>query len=356
MISCGEFHCGLVDLEGRLWFAGLSNRHLGDAYTYGNNDWTQLEEEIQFTSVAVGNHFSLALDVEGDIWGFGKGTNGELGNENSKIHNVIIKKNPLISKKIQFIAAGWDNSLLIDDKGTAYSMGSNSAKLGIGKTNTYNISCYSSPIPLQTDQKFQSAVLGSKLTVLLSIDKCVWICGTRKSQWRLHSEYYNPVKLEIPEEINKIAGGSNHFLFLSINNKVYGFGENRRNALGLGNMKDVEKLKVPPTLINLPPIQSIAAGFCHSIVLDFNGFVWVFGSNYYGQTADSFDIVCLEDNPANPVSDIFAGGNTSFFVSHTGIIYYQGCGMKRDYFREANQDPKELSLSFRAIKQKSARK
>jgi alpha-tubulin suppressor-like RCC1 family protein len=71
------------------------------------------------------------------------------------------------------------------------------------------------------------------------------------------------------------------FIISSLNNKLYGFGDNYLGQLGLNVPKTSEPL--PITIPEEGNIKSIAVGSLHTLVLFENGKLWGFGANVRGQ-------------------------------------------------------------------------
>ena len=80
--------------------------------------------------------------------------------------------------------------------------------------------------------------------------------------------------------IRQIACGGYHTVILQDNNDVLVFGWNDYGQLGLGHNDNQNK---PITLMQGIPIRKIACGEDHTIILQDNNDVLVFGDNRYGQ-------------------------------------------------------------------------
>ena len=77
------------------------------------------------------------------------------------------------------------------------------------------------------------------------------------------------------------ACGYNHTITLSDDGTAHSFGSNWfEQQLGLGQNKDVS---LPTPIPNLPKINMISCGRCFTVCLDYEGFIWSFGENNWGQ-------------------------------------------------------------------------
>ena len=52
--------------------------------------------------------------------------------------------------------------------------------------------------------------------------------------------------------------------------------------MGINN-KDIETINIPTLVSNIPEVQIIECGHSHSMCIDINNYLWVFGANQYGQ-------------------------------------------------------------------------
>lgn len=97
-------------------------------------------------------------------------------------------------------------------------------------------------------------------------------------------------QVSIPEKVRSIAAGFDHTLVLTTSGNVYSWGDNTYGQLGLDSAKGV--ITSPRQVKGLPKIVAVSAGFRHSMALDGNGRIWVWGNNIAGQlgTGDRTDL------------------------------------------------------------------
>ena len=139
------------------------------------------------------------------------------------------------------------------------------------------------------------------------------------------SERENPTKLPQLPSIKLVSLGNYHSLLLDSQGKVWSFGSNIYGQLGLG--PSIEKENVPTLIQNLPIILSIAAGYCHSLFLDENGFVWSCGLNENGQlgTGETNNVFFARKIPnLHHIKSVYAGGGFSLFLDANGSLWVCG--------------------------------
>jgi alpha-tubulin suppressor-like RCC1 family protein len=94
-------------------------------------------------------------------------------------------------------------------------------------------------------------------------------------------------------------------------NSVWAFGRNFCGQLGLGDTLD---RNVPCIIPTLPDCKTIACGENHSLALDVQDILWVFGNNQYKQLGTFFtdeNVLQPIQSSQFPVEQVYAGGNRS---------------------------------------------
>ena len=77
--------------------------------------------------------------------------------------------------------------------------------------------------------------------------------------------------------------GLYHTITLSNDGVVHSFGRNKENQLGLGPDNEAEYVSVPSPIPNLPKISQVSCGGNYTVCLDYEGSIWSFGLNMFGQ-------------------------------------------------------------------------
>jgi alpha-tubulin suppressor-like RCC1 family protein len=90
---------------------------------------------------------------------------------------------------------------------------------------------------------------------------------------------------EFLQNIVAISAGNHHVLALDVDGYVWGWGKNQFGQLGNGTTSPSStpvQVKVGPDT-PLYDIVSIDAGFEHSMAIDNDGCIWVWGRNEFGE-------------------------------------------------------------------------
>lgn len=198
------------------------------------------------TSIEAGYYSTTAIDSMGATYAWGHGGYGQLGNGTTAHASVPVAVDAhgvLSGVRVVQVAAGWDHMIAVSDDGKAFAWGSNgSGQLGTGTTA-------SSLVPVAVDA---TGVL-SGITV------------------------------------TQLAVGSTHSLALSADGRVFTWGGNDRGQLGTGSS--------PGSLVPIEvssmgalagkTISQVAGGWEHSVALANDGTVVTWGGNGFGQLGDS---------------------------------------------------------------------
>ena len=75
--------------------------------------------------------------------------------------------------------------------------------------------------------------------------------------------------------------GFYHSIKLSDDGTAHSFGYNEEGSLGLGHYDN--DISLPTPIPNLPKIKLISCGSFFTVCVDYEGFIWSFGGNIYGQ-------------------------------------------------------------------------
>src|SRR6267142_4344184 len=126
-----------------------------------------------------------------------------------------------------------------------------------------------------------------------------------------------------------LAAGQSHVLAVRADGTVWALGDSSQGQTGLGvytrssiDLGYSPFRKDPVVLTNISGAVAVAAGQNHSLVLDQNSNVWVFGSNDYGQigSGNKTDQHFPETNGLSSVVAIQAGANYSMAVLANGKV------------------------------------
>lgn len=265
--ASGNTHTLIVDSNSSVWsFGDGRDRQLGRySSTVRTVENIEMIEDLPpIVSVACGSNHSLALDVNGKVWGFGYGYYGQLGTLEKDDKGRVIRTE-IIPEWADFdivsISAGDTHSIALDSNGKLHGLGS-----GI---------------------YFQERV---------------------------------PYVLTL-YTIVKISAGLSHNIVLDKDGKVYSFGRDDSGRLGRLSTTSEQ-------VIGLPPIVEISAGEKHNLLVDNDGYIWAFGDSEYGvlgngRTSGTVYTPVKISEPHNIVA-VAAGFRRSLALDKDGQLWYAG--------------------------------
>lgn len=155
---------------------------------------------------------------------------------------------------------------------------------------------------------------------------------------RIPAEDFDVLEVRMPsenwelfagEENAEISVGNKHCLVLKTDGTVWGWGDNSYGQVGDGSTETVYE---PRQVVGLTNIRAIAAGYQYSLALDWTGNVWAWGRNDYGQLGDDTTV----DRPVpvklvylssrDTIQSISAGYAHSVALGKSGNVWGWGYG------------------------------
>lgn len=133
-ISCGAEHSALI-ADGTLYTWGFADAgRLGHGNEKNQNTPTVVEffDGKKPKEVVCGSDWTTVLTEDGSVYTFGYGANGRLG-VGTDANQLSPKKVDLNGKKVKFVACGHDHTILLTTTGEVFSYGyGGNGRLGNG--------------------------------------------------------------------------------------------------------------------------------------------------------------------------------------------------------------------------------
>jgi alpha-tubulin suppressor-like RCC1 family protein len=259
--------------------------------------------------IATGSYFTVAINNNGDLYGWGinyynQFTNGPSGE---------VKRIPFnISNNVSWIsvACGYDYIVGITIDGLLYIWG-NTNVVGIISKSANKIE-----LPRINDIPWTQVSCAKLFLYALNNNGDLYI-------------FSNSTEPSIINKINNsnwtyISCGLNYIMAINENNELYAWGENNYGNLGVNDFI----VKDTPTKVGNGILwKTVSCGDNHTVALDINNNLYTWGSNSNGQ-------LCINDNNINFLTQptyisnnynyIFAGYNSTFLVDKNNNIYGSG--------------------------------
>lgn len=214
MVSYGFFAIGAVKTNGTLWMWGAgqaSNALLGLNDNISRSSPTQVGALTTWLSVSVGQYSTVGTKTDGTIWGWGRNTAGELGDGTTTNRSSPVQIGALTT---------WT---LVKTNGYRHSMGSRSdGTLWLWGRGTYgelgqnNTTSYSSPVQLGSGTNWTSKFvpLYNSGNVAIKTDGTLWGWGENTNGrfgTNNTTSYSSPVQVGSDTNWKQICSGSTSY-------------------------------------------------------------------------------------------------------------------------------------------------
>eukprot|EP01087_Luapelamoeba_hula_P004286 TRINITY_DN1421_c0_g1_i11.p1 TRINITY_DN1421_c0_g1~~TRINITY_DN1421_c0_g1_i11.p1 ORF type:complete len:765 (-),score=114.63 TRINITY_DN1421_c0_g1_i11:8-2302(-) len=278
---------------------------LGEVWGRGDNKWGQLglghlrsvpaasQAEIfagkYIIEIACGIDFSLALDDSRNVYSWGRGKDGRLGNESDHNQCTPLPIPRLMSERIIHIACGASHALCVSSSGKVFSWGASSfGRLG---RKVANAKAAGVPTEVALDDKISLIAAGSVTSFAYSATSAtLWGWGSnQKGQLGIAGlvDYNVPQKItsmqgKVIEEI--VASGTNTLIRTARPAGVYSLSSTYIDAFGHRQTKpQLTDWSKQPNRLPVDSVVQIACSPRSFMALTRAGKVWGWGDNTYGQ-------------------------------------------------------------------------
>lgn len=327
----------------------LALKNNGDVYCWGvklyekgaigNEDYDYNPKRLNISGIekiSSGMNFTVMLDNNGNVWSMGSGLylgNGKNEYAEEPVKVAYIENEEPSGIKVKKMDIGETHSIAIKNDGTVWTWGDNTyGQLGNGTNNN-------SAIPVQVSglSNITQVSAGCDYSLALTNDGIVYAWGKNNKGQLGNGTTENsnvPIKVNIPYPVKAISAGYDHGMLVtrdvqideSDKKQAWTWGCNDKGQLGDGTFED----KTTPTQIKLTFVDTVSAGYKHSLMKKQDSTFYAWGDNTYGQLGDnrSQSQNCYPKNIKTGVSKISAGTNNSMILMSDGTV--QVCGYNQN--------------------------
>ena len=314
----------VVDGAGVLWARGSN---LGGALGIGSTTGDVLNliskesddvkpEPRAYVRISSSETHSLALTDEGQLWGWGDNSSGQLGTGQKMHHRAV-----LLASDVVALAAASDHSLYVTRNGKLYAMGSNHhGQLGTGDTDDR-----ASAVPIGSG--FSKVATGLRFSAAVKQDGTLWTWGNGERGELGDGRSGRSVSVLEPTQIDAgyaevFAGSERAFALRASDGELVGWGDNMLGQLGIGS-----KGNFMTVLTSLGAGYSqVWAGAGHTIARRTDGSLQGWGSNVFDQLGLGRAIPEALTPMSIPGDYDFvsAGGGNTLFATRSGQLVARG--------------------------------
>ena len=330
-IKAGDKTTIIVTTDGKVYACGMNdnnelgieNKEILDVNTPQENK--NIENVI---SANIGVNHVVAIKEDGEVYAFGYGKNGELGNrnDNNSITPVMVG-NDIIRTNTNNVVLKVNQQTTIEGYVDYFNIFNNDIK-NINYTSKDTSVATLEDIQ-ENDNNDETQNESKKFKIKLSGKKTGTTIVTANQE---NTDNIGVIQVEVvPETENEITISPNvitngsHTISLREDGKVFTWGDNTYGQLGNGTVITSDE----PVEVTFPEgtiITQIAAGENHNVALDSNGNVWTWGRN------NNYQIGNTRENQYTPykvsnlpkVIKIAAGNNNTMVITENNELYAWG--------------------------------
>eukprot|EP01117_Protostelium_nocturnum_P010523 TRINITY_DN378_c0_g1_i1.p1 TRINITY_DN378_c0_g1~~TRINITY_DN378_c0_g1_i1.p1 ORF type:complete len:790 (-),score=282.46 TRINITY_DN378_c0_g1_i1:27-2396(-) len=308
----------------------------------GNNE-DSLEPNIieglkgkKIEKVFCGEQHSVAITEHGDLYVWGRGREGQLGNGQRKDSTIPTQVKALGHMKIIQADSGATHIVALSETGKVFIWGR------LYRLATEDKAWFSSAVEMvgmKTDKT--QAIIDKSVAQYLSGQRAP--LSEEEMMESLNNNFGNfiphnqttPILMAGPLskiKVSQVAAGYAYSIAVSQEGKVYGWGFNEKGQLGLGNRFNKEE---PSQMLHLQDVRIVKAscGQQHTALLSDDGSLYtcglgVFGQLGHGEPRDSLIPRRIEKFYVDEIiiTDVTLGSFYSTALTSTGQIYSWGHG------------------------------
>jgi alpha-tubulin suppressor-like RCC1 family protein len=312
--------------DGTLWTWGANGRgQLGQGFTDEDAHSTPsiVSTDAAWATVSAGADHTLALKDDGTLWAWGANQDGQLGLGET---TATVTRPTQVGADADWsaVASGRGFSLALKEDGTLWAWGANpNGQLGQGDGTSRR-----APARVGRDGDWLALAAGRNHAMALKKDGSLWGWGFNgNGQLGTGDTRARPAPARVIGDTTTwkaVSCGDGFTLAVSSAGALFGWGYNGDGQLGVG---DAGQRLVPAQVGVRTTWTAVSCGSHHALCLRRDGTLWAFGWNGLGQLG----IGSTEERqaPAQVGADadwmtVSAGGESSFGLKQDGALWSWG--------------------------------
>lgn len=307
---------------GRLYIWGLNTQGGNGDYSIATRNYPAALQHHSWTKVATGGDHVIAIRADGTLWSWGFGTAGLLGDG-----TTVSKSSPVqvwvsgFKNSWAAIAAAASSSAAIDVDGKLFTWG-----LGTnGQTGTGDNLAKSSPVQIGVGSSYTMVTACAQTYAAIRTDGAIQTWG-----YGIQGQIGNggfasvstPTLITSTSSWSFVSGRNAHFAALTIDGQLYTWGANATGQLG----DSTTTSKAVATKIGTSSWSAVNVGSAHTLGIDAAGRLFAWGQNTAGALGNNGT-----SNASSPIqigtsswSAISAGADTSYAKTIDNVWYSWG--------------------------------
>jgi alpha-tubulin suppressor-like RCC1 family protein len=314
-----------IKTNGSLWAWGYnSNGQLGDGSRTSKSVPTQVGSFSDWKKVnGGGGGFAIALKTNGSLWGWGYGSEGNLGNNFTPLTLTPTQIGSETNWSDFSVTADGTSSFALKTNGTLWATGLNTyGQLGNG-TNI-NLGVFTQ---IGNSSNWSSVAAGRYATLALDNQNKLYSWGSslygslNKGEFSFNT---NIRQIGTSQDWDKVYAGITHSGGIKTDGSLWTWGRNQFGQLGNGTTLNNP---TPARLGSDTDWKMISLSYFHSLGLKSNGTLWSWGYNNSGQLGDGSTTnssVPIQIGTDADWKIISSGYNSSYAIKNNGTLWAWG--------------------------------
>lgn len=318
-VSAGGGHSLAVKTNGTLWAWGANGfGALGDGTNTDKPTPTQIGTATDWKTVSAGFRHSLALKNDGTMWTWGNNTYCQLGQGSDCTHkNVPVQVGT--GTDWMMISAGSDYSLAVQSNGNSWGWGRNNrGQCGTGNSGDNNV-----PTAIPTGN-FVYISAGNEHSMAIAPDGTAWGWGdnfvSQLGNNQLGGLERSPIQIGVQTDWVALLPGDGFTIGIRNNGTAWSWGGGDTYAWGTGSPTS----KIPKQIGTDVNWESAIAGWNFGGAMKRDHSLWTWGRNAYGNLGDgtTTDVLLPKQIIAAPTGITLAAVHTSITKIQTRLNDY----------------------------------
>jgi alpha-tubulin suppressor-like RCC1 family protein len=285
LVACGRMHTMAVTAAEHAWTCGDNTfGQLGVGDNASRELFTQVDAGqlggVRIVMAACGAFHSVVVSADGRLWTFGAGSHGRLGHndEQDRLVPTLVAPAKFEDSKIVTVASGAWHTMAVGVNGALWGWGAGSyGQLGLGDHNKRLVPTMVGAEEVFGGSKARTVACGPYHTLVVTEAGELWAYG-QGAQGRLgiNDEQDRLVPMRVDPlhfshaPISAIAAGDYHSAAVTAGGNLYTWGKGEANNPGsqlpggLGHASDLAN-RLVPTLVPRQLLGGARVGRCHGL-------------------------------------------------------------------------------------------
>ncbi len=258
-VSVGGYHSTAIRTDNTLWTWGWdAYGQLGNGATADISSPIQIGSMTNWKQVSAGYHGSAAVKTDGTLWTWGSNDNGQLGD-----NSLVPKSSPVQTiaggTDWKLVSAGYIHTAAIKNNGQLWVWGAGS----FGQLGNNFGGHFSSPIQLGSFTNWKQVACGSFHTVALKTDGTLWTWGQNTDgQLGINTTTNRSSPVQVSgNNWRQISTGGHYIAAVKTDGSLWTWGRNSSGQLGDGTSASKSS---PIQVGSITEWKTVACGYSYT--------------------------------------------------------------------------------------------